>query len=302
MVKKTGDLSPLTYERRDQLVYGRFKAMGCPCEVLIETDSKRLAKTITRLAAEEAWRIEKKFSRYRQDNIVYQINNSAGQAIKVDAETARLLDFAEQCYSLSDGLFDVTSGVLRRVWKFDRSSSLPSAKKVEAALADVGWEKISWNSPEVVLPKKMEIDFGGIGKEYAVDRSLQILMQATDCPLLVNFGGDLIVSGPRYDGSPWNAGVAHPDFHDHANKLLHLSLGALATSGDAYRYLQKDGVRYSHVLNPNTGWPVKNAPRSVTVAAANCTQAGMLATFALLNGEKAEDFLKSQDTHYWIVN
>ena len=84
--------------------------------------------------------------------------------------------------------------------------------------------------------------------------------------------------------------------------LVALCAGALATSGDARRFLQKDGIRYSHILNPKTGWPVQNAPRSVTVSAPSCVMAGLLATTALLQGEAAAEFLKNQGLKHWVID
>ena len=147
----------------------------------------------------------------------------------------------------------------------------------------------------------MEIDLGGIGKEYAVDRVASLLAEKTNAAFLVNFGGDLRAHGQRRDGHPWRVGVERPGFENTAALDLQLKRGALATSGDANRYLQRGGQRYSHILNPRTGWPVKNAPRSVTVLADTCTQAGLLATLAMLQGRNAEQFLADQGGQHWVI-
>lgn len=276
--------------------------MASPCETLVDSDDGFLANHLLQLAAGEAWRIEQKFSRYRQDNIVHAINHSGGERIRVDDETADLLDFAEQCFELSDGLFDVTSGVLRQAWRFDGSDRLPSAAQVQALLPRVGWHRLRWRRPYLSLPARMEIDFGGIGKEYAVDRVLSLLCKETSVSVLVNLGGDLRASAPRKGTLPWIVGVSGvvgPGAP--LPPVLEVRSGALATSGDAYRFLLKDGKRYGHILDPRTGWPVCNAPRSVTVAAQTCTEAGMLSTFALLQGSRAERFLKRQGVRYWCI-
>jgi thiamine biosynthesis lipoprotein len=281
---------------------GRFQAMASPCEVLIDTEDGSLAETFFRLAEEEARRIEQKFSRYRDDNILHRINHAGGKPIEVDEETADLLDFAAACYELSEGKFDITSGLLRRVWRFDGSDRLPDPKKVAALLPQIGWSKVSWKRPRFTLPAGMEIDFGGIGKEYAVDRTAQILSKHLRTGILINFGGDLFAVGPRADGTPWQIGVDDPDAS--GKKLIAqipLSQGGLATSGDARRYLLKDNIRYSHILNPCTGWPVHNAPRSVTVMAPTCLEAGTLATFAMLQGSEAKKFLEGEGMPFWLV-
>ena len=287
---------------------GRFKAMASPCEILLEVKKAGEARQLVQLASEEALRVERKFSRYRQDNLIYQINQAQGQPVKVDTETAFLLDYAQQCYEMSEGLFDITSGVLREIWHFDGSDHIPATAAVAVLLPRVGWNKLKWQRPFLTVPAGMEIDLGGIGKEYAVDRTAQQLQQHTDASLLINYGGDLVATGARRDGSGWLVGVEDPQHavsspgaKQTAKTQYELVRGGIATSGDARRYLLKDGVRYSHILEPRNGWPVSNAPHSVTVAAGTCTEAGILATLAMLHGEAAEEFLQQQEVTYWCV-
>src|SRR5210317_1890519 len=151
---------------------GRFRAMGSPFEVLPENGNRNQASSTIGAIAAEAWRVEDKFSRYRKGNIVDQINTANGAAVSVDDETADLLDFATTLYALSDGRFDITSGVLREVWTFDGSDRVPAAASVKAVLARVGWSRARWERPVLTLAPRMQIDLGGIGKEYAVDRCI----------------------------------------------------------------------------------------------------------------------------------
>lgn len=282
-------------------ISGHFKAMASPCEILIDTRDKSLAKKLLRIAEAEAKRIEQKFSRYQKNNIIFKINNSQGQVVEVDDETAGLLDYAHTCYELSDGMFDITSGVLGKVWHFDGNDQLPENKKVLALLEHVGWDKVSWSQPQITLAKGMAIDFGGIGKEYAVDRVYQLLKQQSNVSVLVNFGGDIYVSGSRSDGRHWSIGIDDPKAKETKGIAeITLERGGVTTSGDAKRFLLKDGVRYSHILNPRTGWPVLNAPRSVTVISGTATEAGIISTLAMLHGAGTEDFLASQDVKYWV--
>lgn len=277
---------------------GRFTAMGSPCEVLLDAAGRGVTGEIATAVAAEAWRIEDKFSRYLNDNIVQRINSAAGAGVDVDDETANLLDFATTLFELSNGRFDITSGVLREVWTFDGSDHIPDTTAVEAVLGRVGWKRASWQRPSLALGEGMEIDLGGIGKEYAVDRCAAIVRDAACGEGLVNFGGDLAVTGPPQQRQAWKVGV-EGETPDSAEKLIDLRTGALATSGDARRFLLRDGVRYGHILDPTTGWPVQDAPGSVTVAADTCTQAGMLSTLAMLQGAGAEAFLDEQDIRYW---
>jgi FAD:protein FMN transferase len=277
-----------------------FTAMACPCEALIDAPDQTAAARAAHAVAAEAWRIEHKFSRYRDDNIVHAINHAGGAAVEVDEETARLLDFAAQCWELSDGLFDITSGVLRRVWKFDGSDRLPEPASVREVLKLVGWGKVEWRKPRLKLIPGMEIDFGGIGKEYAVDRAAEFGFKAGGAPLLVNFGGDIYATGPRRDGRPWSVSIETVE-SGKAAPVIELKRGGVTTSGDARRYLMKSGVRYGHILDPRSGWPVKDAPRSVTVLETNCTQAGLLSTLAILQGKGAEKFLKGHKVAHWVI-
>ena len=274
--------------------------MASPCEVLCEAPNRASALEYTQLAAAEAWRIEDKFSRYRQGNIVDRINSAAGAPIVVDAETTQLIDFAVTLHELSGGGFDITSGVLRRVWLFDGSDNIPHPDAVQRVMRRVGWHHVAWEPPLLHMPRGMEIDLGGIGKEYAVDRAAGLLRQASDTSCLVNLGGDLVVTHRPAKRDCWSVGIESIGAQSSLPaSLLQLQVGALATSGDARRYLRRDGRRYSHILDPRTGWPVVNAPRSVTVAADTCTQAGMLSTLAILEGSGAEVFLDAQGVLYW---
>jgi thiamine biosynthesis lipoprotein len=284
---------------RGNIQNGLFQCMASPCELLVETDDKDLADRLLRLAETEARRIEHKFSRYRDDNIVHRINNSNGKPVEIDSETYRLLAFADQCFHLSEGLFDITSGVLRRCWRFDGTNRLPAQSQIDAVLELVGWDKLRFDNRVMTLPRGMEIDFGGIGKEYAVDQVLQILQQRTDCAMMVNFGGDCHANAPPRQGDAWITGIENPLKPGDAAEVLRLKHGALATSGDAYRFIEVDGVRYGHIIDPRTGWPVSGAPRSVTVASGTCTEAGILSTLSMLQGPGAEQFLQSQGVDYW---
>ncbi|HEY0745364.1 MAG TPA: FAD:protein FMN transferase [Steroidobacteraceae bacterium] len=285
-------------EHRD--VSTTFTAMASPCLVLADTVDPQLGAAVGIIVKDEALRIEAKFSRYRP-SVVTTLNENAGEEMEVDAETADLIDYSVLCYQLSQGRFDITSGALRRVWKFDGSGAFPSQDQVRQALKYVGWHRVIWNRPFLRLGDGMEIDFGGIGKEYAVDRALSLAGEFTDEPLLVNLGGDLKVSGPRRDGSHWHVAIENVDRPGAAAGILELSRGALATSGDTYRYLVKDGKRYGHVLDPTTGWPIAGAPRSVTVHADTCSEAGQLAKLALLRGTGAEEFLRAEQVRAWCA-
>ena len=291
-----------TLERAQGYSVGRFRAMASPCEVLIDTDDDAEAAAALELAAGEAARIEAKFSRYRPDTVVARINGAGGASVEVDEETAGLLDYAATCHAMSGGRFDITSGALRRVWTFDGGDRVPSAEAVRAVLAHVGWQRVTWRDRTLTMPAGMEIDLGGIGKEYAVDLAAAAIARRTPAPVLVNFGGDLFSSGPRRDGHPWRVGVDDPE-RPGENVLYQVDLtrGGLATSGDGKRFVRWQGRRLGHILDPCSGWPVEGAPRSVTVLGSSCLEAGTLATLACLEGPGARDFLEAQAVQYRLV-
>jgi FAD:protein FMN transferase len=258
-----------------------------------------------RRAAEDAiadvLRIEAKYSRYRDDSVTSRINAAAGRAaVGVDDETYALLNYADQCHAQSDGLFDITSGVLRRAWNFRREPPrIPTTEELAELLPLIAWRDVEWSERGVRLARAgMEIDFGGIGKEYAADRVATILLGRGMRHGFVNLGGDIRAIGPQPDGTPWRAGIRHPRIQDAAVAGFDLFEGALATSGDYERYFDIDGKRYCHILDPRTGMPVTDW-QSVSVAAPLCVVAGSCATIAMLRGAAAADFLDAQGVA-WI--
>lgn len=268
----------------------------------METGDRAAARRLLSVVSTEARRIETRFSRYLAGNPVHAINHAGGRPVEVDEETARLLEFADQLHKLSGGKFDITSGVLRRVWKFDGSDRLPNPEAVDEVRKLIGWHRVEWDGRHIRLEPGMEIDFGGVGKEYAVDRAARLASEASSCSSLINFGGDIVVTRPRKHMEPWRVGLENPERSvPTAARLLDLTAGGMATSGDARRFLIRDGVLYGHILDPTTGWPVAGGPRSVTVAAGTCVQAGMLATLAMLEGSGARAFLEEQGVTFWIV-
>jgi thiamine biosynthesis lipoprotein len=278
----------------------QFSAMASPCEVIFDTGDQQKAQTLSQMIVDETQRIERKYSRYLATSEITKINQSQGKTVPIDDETQKLLQFANHCFELSDGLFDITSGVLRRVWRFDGSDKVPSSESVEQLLAFIGWNKVKLESKQVTLPVNMEIDLGGIGKEYAVDRVIQLLRAHDSGPALVNFGGDLATTSKRENDKNWCVGIDLKGLESNASRLIKFPHGAITTSGDANRYLLQDGIRYSHILNPLTGWPVKDAPRSISIAAPTCIEAGIVSTIAMLQGGNAEKFLNNSGYQHWV--
>lgn len=281
----------------------QFVAMASDCEVRLAGVSAARAQTLAAQAMAEVQRIETKYSRYRTDSVVSQINAAAGsgEPIAIDAETAQLLAFATQLFELSDGLFDATSGVLRQVWDF-KAGRKPSAQQLAEVLPRIGWNHVQWNDQTARLMQHgMELDFGGFGKEYAADRAATLLMNEGVRHGLVNLGGDIRVIGPQADGSPWLMGIRHPRQDDAVIASIPITSGALATSGDYERFFVEGDQRFCHILNPRTGWPAQHW-QSISVIAPVCVAAGAMSTTAMLKGSDAIAFLEGQGVSYLAVD
>jgi len=262
-----------------------FKAMGSPCELHLYSDSQARLDAVATAAIAEVARLERKYSRYQGDSLATRINARAGDpaGLEVDAETASLLDYAALAWQQSEGLFDISSGVLRRVWSL-RSGRVPKPAEIEALRPLMGWDKVRWQRPHLILPRAgMELDFGGYVKEYAADRVAELCRAQGLRHGLVDLGGDLAVVGPHPDGSPWRVGIRDPRNRTGAIASIALLAGGIATSGDYERCMLVDGKRYAHILNPKTGWPVEGLA-SVSVAASHCLIAGTASTIAMLKG------------------
>ncbi len=286
-----------------QHVY-RFLAMASPCTIQLacERSSSNDLLSAAKSAAREIARIERRYSRYSATSLISQINGSAGDGhpVEIDEETSGLLGFADRIHTMSGGLFDPTSGVLRRAWNF-KGTELPTRESIRPLLDLVGWHHVDRTATSVRLSRAgMELDFGGFVKEYAADRAVACLMACGLAHGFVNLGGDIRVLGPQPDGSPWQFGVADPRRPRSLICTMLLSEGALATSGDYERFIDVDGVRYCHVLDPRTGWPPHHW-QAVSVVSSTCIAAGAMSTIAMLMGPHAEAFLAAQNVAWFGV-
>ena len=273
-----------------------FQAMASTCEVVLDAPTLADAQRQAQPGIDEVLRIERSYSRYRPDSIVARINAAAGvDWVDCDAETLSLLNFADQLHQQSGGLFDITSGVLRRAWNFAQSkdqAQLPTTDQIDALLPLIGWAQVQRDGQRIRLPRAgMELDFGGFGKEYAADRAAALLQRTGVLHGYVNLGGDMRLMGPKPDGSPWVMGIQHPRERDQLLATQQLTTGGLATSGDYERFMVVDGQRYCHLLNPHTGWPVGHW-RTVSVTAPLAVVAGCVATIAMLQGPQGLEFLR----------
>ncbi len=283
-----------------------FRAMASRCELRVCAADAAQASAWAQAAIDEVRRIERKYSRYTEDSVTTRINRAAGgEPLLVDEETAALIDFGAALHAQSDGRFDLSSGVLRKAWRFD-AAVLPEPAAIDALLPLVGWTRIQWQpaTRTLHLPQPgMELDFGGIGKEYAADRAATVLQQQGVRHGFVNLGGDVRALGAPPDGRPWRIGIQHPRLAaGETIAAVDLTAGALATSGDYERFIEIDGRRYCHILDPRTGWPTAHW-QSVSVVAPVCAAAGACSTIAMLMPkDEALAFLRAQGVAFVAVD
>lgn len=285
-----------------QLCQFNFKAMGSPCEIRLYAENAEIAAQVIAKAVAEINRLEQKYSRYKRDNFLFRVNSAAklGGSCEIDDEFVSLLNFADTCYEQSEGLFDITSGVLREVWNFDKHEK-PAPKLLQETLNRVGWKNVSWTANGISFSKAgMELDFGGIVKEYAADCAATVCADAGITHGIVNLGGDIKAIGPHPDGKPWAVKVRHPRIAGESLASIELTNGALASSGDYERFIEIDGERYCHILSPKTGWPVKGLA-AVSVTGPQCIVAGSACTIAMLRESEGKSWLSELGLpHLWM--
>jgi thiamine biosynthesis lipoprotein len=279
-----------------------FAAMASRCEIRLAAADGNTAEELARAAIAEVRRIERTYSRYRADSIVSRINAAAGRyQVECDDETYRLLAYADHLHRASGGLFDITSGVLRRAWDF-RHPRVPGPAELAPLLALVDWPSVRREHGAIFLPRAgMEIDFGGFGKEYAADRACALLNKGGVRHGYVNLGGDMRFAGPQPDGRPWSIGIQDPRKPDGIAASIDVSRGALTTSGDYERFFDLDGKRYCHVLDPRTGMPVSRW-RSVSVLAPLAALGGSVSTIAMLKEADGLAFLAASGLAYFAID
>ena len=205
----------------------QFLAMGCPCEIGVFSHDVEAARFAISGAENEIHRLDQKYSHFQQDSHITQLQISAQKpgGVKVDPETSALLDYAATQFKLSHGLFDITAGRLSHLWhKRDR---LPSSAERCEALEFVGWLKLRWRAPQLVMPVGMQLELGGLVKEYAADRAALFLKRKKMNSAFVELGGDIHVTGPRPDGQPWSMGIRNPGYRLQKNSK---SMASIAMS------------------------------------------------------------------------
>ncbi|MFO1064615.1 MAG: FAD:protein FMN transferase [Pirellulales bacterium] len=279
-----------------------FASMGTDCSLVMECESETTALIALHLVRSEVSRLESKYSRFLAGSELSVINTAArsGITVAIDSETCLLLDYARATYLLSDRLFDITALPLIHLWRESRENR-PDPLALQAVMDRVGLQNLTWTEQHLSFARpEMAIDFGGLVKEYAVDRCHDILTAAGHRSALIDLGGDIRVTGPRAEDRAWEIGVRSPTARTISEKKLHVKQGAIATSGDYERFTVIDGQRYCHIINPVTGFPCRDLS-SVTVAAENCMKAGFLSTTAMLMEEQGPQWLASRHANFIAI-
>ena len=243
-------------------------------------------------ANDELARLEALLSRFHSDSEVSQINRQAGVSdIRLSLDTLHVLEFAAEYSQLYGGLFDVTVGPLVRLWQRYRAErQAPARAAVDAALALAAHADLVIDAATGRAGLRrcgQSIDLGGIGKGYAGDRLLAIYREYDVTSALVNLGGHVVAIGQKPDGSPWRVGVRHPRREDLVLGLVSVADKTVVTSGDYQRFfVDRDGRRYHHILDPHTGYPADAGLSSVTIVTASSTLADVLSTAVFVAGSE----------------
>ena len=276
-----------------------FTAMGSPCEVIYAARSHAAAEAFRDTVVDWVSAFENQFSFYRKDSLVSRVNRDAGgEGVAIDETATELLSLCNWYYWLTEGVFDPTAGPLLRLWDYhDPEAAIPSEGQVAAARDLVGWSRVEYDEGRLRLPEPgMAIDFGGIGKEYAIDQVMAIASREGMRDVLVNFGHDVRMMGCAPQGGMWRVGLEDPRSPERCWSGVSIDNGAVCTSGDYRRYRTIEGKRYGHIVDCRTGYPVANGCLSVTVIATSSIDAGILSTTAFVMG--ADDGLQMLARHF----
>lgn len=266
--------------------------MGNRFTISVVSDDKEWSEQQIKLAIEEIARIEKLLTTFDEASQTNQINANAGiKPVKVDKEVYDLIARSLRISSLTDGAFDITYGSIdKRLWNFDKTmTSLPDAETAKNTVRLINYKNVildAENQTVFLKEKGMRIGFGGIGKGYAAERAKIVLQKNGVENGIVNAAGDLITWGNQPNGKPWTIAIADPENQNKAFSYLDISGVAVATSGNYEKFVMIGGKKYSHTIDPKTGFPVSGI-KSVTIICPNAELADAMATPVTVLGVNA---------------
>lgn len=272
-----------------QLVYKKKASLlGSPFEITVIAKDTIEGDMFCNLAISEVKRIENLISDWIPTTQISLVNQNAGiKPITVDNEVFQLVERAIQISKLTDGAFDISYASLDKIWKFDGSMrEMPSAEAIKKSIEKVGYQNIYLNTQDTTIflkNKGMKLGLGGIGQGYIADK-IKFLLQENGCNSgLVNVSGDINTWGKQLDGKPWTVGIINPMNKNKIFATFPLVDSAVETSGSYEKYVTFNGIRYSHIIDPRTGYP-SSGIISVSVFAKKTELADALATAIFVMG------------------
>ena len=269
------------YQRKLILMGSRFDI------TVVENDSAKANEYID-MAIGEISRIEKLISSWDKNSETSLVNNNAGiKEVKVGDDLFNLVQTSLIVSEITDGAFDISYASMDRIWKFDGSmKTMPSNAEIKKSVARVGYENIIVDELKQTIflkNKGMKIGFGGVGKGYAADKAKQLLISKGVKAGIINASGDMNTWGTQPNGDQWNVAITNPMNKNVAFALLPISNSAVVTSGNYEKFVNFNGKRYSHIINPKTGYPASGII-SVSVFAESAQLADALATAIFIMG------------------
>ena len=267
-----------------------WHALGTDCNLQFVAPDMAAAAAFGAAAQQWVSRFEQRYSRFIPNSLLSRINAAAGKEwVSIDEEMDQMLNLSGSLHFMTQGVLDVTSLPLLRLWDFRATPSrIPSEEAIADAKKRVGWAKVQRSPGKVFLPEAgMALDFGGWGKEFAVDAVAQLAVAHGITALLVDFGRDLRAMGLPPEKPAWHVGLENPESPGNCWGSIAVTDRGVASSGDYVRGFTHEGRRYGHIVDPRTGWPVSNGCLQATVIAPTCLQAGVLSTAAFVLGADA---------------
>ena len=270
-------------KRTTLLMGGRFDI------TIVAQDSLSAEQNIDAVIVEIS-RIENLISDWKPTSQVSEVNQNAGiRPVKVDREVFELTQRAIRFSEITDGGFDISFAAMDRIWKFDGSmTEMPSAEAIKKSVEKVGYKNIILDSVQSTIflkLKGMKIGFGALGEGYATDKCRAMMLAKSIQAGIINGSGDMSTWGKQPNGKPWNIGITNPFNTDKLVAVVPINNGAITTSGSYEKFVVFDGKRYSHIINPATGYPATGLC-SVTVLGPNAETANGLSTSLMVLGKE----------------
>lgn len=267
-----------------------LKLMGSRFDITVVADNKAQGDTYINLTVEEISRIEQLISSWDPKSQTSAINKNAGIApVQVDQELFDLIKRAKGISRLTDGAFDISYASMDKIWKYDGSmTQMPLEEEIQNSVIKVGYQNVLLNDEDVTVFLKLEgmkIGFGAIGKGYAADKAKELLQAKGVTAGIINASGDMNTWGKQINGKEWKVAITNPLDKNKTFAVLPISNGAVVTSGNYEKFVNFNGKRYSHIIDPRNGYP-SSGIISVTVFAPKAELADALATSVFVMGKE----------------